>query len=213
MHRGDFMRKSVIVVGAVVCVGVSVWFQNCMSAAKFKSMLRAAYVNANGDIVDQPEGPGTEGTPADPTPTPGDGPATPTPTAGEDPTPTPTATASPSATSSPAGSGSEELCLLLNESSSGKNKKVGVDVVVVYQASANGVPGAVCMSANACLNIVNDYLNLTAGVFGAPAGQPGAVKQQYTMQKLNAVCENNPTVVHMTDDQVTQEILKLKAGN
>lgn len=198
------------VIGAfIILVSLVVWYQNCMSRASFSSMLKAGQITPDG-VVAQVSDFGPPPSPTEsPTATPTDTPSSPSPspsaTVSSSPTPTPTDT-TPS-------SDNDQLCILINSGNSGQDNKVGYDTAVVYLTSVTAIPSAVCMSSNACLNLINDYLNLTGGIFGGHVGSPPPVTQHYTMQKINGVCQHNPNVAHLSDDQIQQEINKLKANH
>ena len=199
----------------VVMIILVTWFQNCMGTVSFKSFLRAGNVDSSGNVdnfvPDLSPSPGDSPSPS-PTqsPSPSVDPSvpdgSPSPSPSESPSPTPSPSPSPTV-----ASGNEQLCIITTES--GQSNKVGYDKAVVTLSGNNGVPGAVCMSSNACLNLINDYLNLTGGIFGGHIGATPAVSLNYTMQKINSVCQSNPNVVHLSDAQVQQEIFNLKSGH
>ena len=163
-------------------------FQNC-AKEHFSSTLTAGMVDTNGNPTTSSVNPDIPAGVPETSPT---------------PTPTPTPT-----NSSKSGSG-DQLCIAVNQGNSGVNNKVGADLSVELLQSQNGIPNAVCVSANACLVLINNYLNLTGGVFGGPVGSAPQSPLQYTKQKITAVCAHNPNVVHLTDDEVQTYIDNLE---
>jgi hypothetical protein len=132
-----------------------------------------------------------------------DGAATPPP--GTD-TGTPTASATPPCTTTTTD---YVLCYLAD--GNGDSDRIGQDSTVLDVSTA--VPQDVCMSSNACLVLINNYLNHTAGNIN---GQYGAITEtlaQYTAVKDNGVCGHNPNVSILSDAQIASDLADMAAAH
>jgi hypothetical protein len=67
------------------------------------------------------------------------------------------------------------------------------------------------MSRHACLDLINAYLNRTAGGLANQPGEASANPVQYTKVKENGVCGHNPNVVIRSDEEINQDLSRLAA--
>jgi hypothetical protein len=100
------------------------------------------------------------------------------------------------------------LCLFTGQ---GDKLSVAADAVVVQYISQKS-SSDVCISRNACDNLINAYLNKTSGVIGGPVtSHDGGLVKYVNLSHVGLCQKNNPNVKSISDAQISAEIAKLLA--
>lgn len=177
-------REFKIIVGAAAMLAVVSMFQNCGGVNFSASHTLAMGTDTNGNN-------GTNSVPdGGGNPTPGDTPP-PVTDGGTD-----------------TGTSSSDLYLCYLVAGPGESQRITLVLDV-----STAVPQDACMSSNACLTLINNYLNHTAGDLDGSYGPMAATPTQYTSTKDNGVCGNNPNVSILTDAQVASALTALAAAH
>lgn len=181
-------REFKIMIAFVAILAIVSIFQNCGGVNFSASHTLAMGTGTNS-------GNGTDSVPNGNNPNPGNTP--------------PPVTDGSGGTDTGTGTNSEtHLCYLA--AGPGDSQRIGQGSTMVLDVST-AVPEDACMSSNACLTLINNYLNHTAGDLDGHYGPMAATPTQYTVVKDNGVCGNNPNVIILTDAQIATDLADLQA--